>query len=120
MERFGRLIALSLLVIAMAMQGLAPARAATMRLDAFGQPICSGDGVRAPSDDRKAPLHQSHDCCASACAQAFAAIAPTADSGVAVAWPAEAQARYAADLASLGPRGPPDRPPVARGPPTHA
>lgn len=120
MERFGRLIALSLLVFALALQGLAPARAATMRLDAFGQPICAGDGVQKPSDDGKAPLHQSHDCCAAACAQAFAALAPVADAGVAIAWPSEARARYAADRDSLGPRGPPDRPPVARGPPALA
>ncbi len=117
MERFGRLIALSLLVIAMAMQGLSPASAATMRVDAFGQPICSGDGAQRPADDGKAPLHQTHDCCAAACAQAFAAIAPTTYSGVAIAWPAAVQTRYATDRYSLGPRGPPDRPPVARGPP---
>ncbi|MGA0601859.1 hypothetical protein ACO2Q3_14220 [Caulobacter sp. KR2-114] len=114
------MIALSLLVVAMAMQGLSPARAASMRLDAFGQPICSGDGVQSPSDDRKAPLHQTHDCCAAACAQAFAAIAPMQDSGVAIAWPTQARTRYAAGRHSLGPRGPPDRPPVARGPPTLA
>jgi hypothetical protein len=115
MRRLGRLFALPLVLIALALQGLAPAQALAMPKDAFGQPICSGRDVggghrQAPDRDR------SHDCCAAACALAGLASGPAhppslapADPGTPIAlaarWDAEAPARS------------PLRRPNARGPP---
>jgi hypothetical protein len=67
MRGLGRLIALPLLLVALALQGLAPAQSEAMPRDAFGLPICSahelgGAQHRDPARDR------SHDCCAAACA----------------------------------------------------
>jgi hypothetical protein len=67
MRGLGRLIALPFLLIALALQGLAPAQALAMPTDAFGLPICSaadlgGTKRQSPAQDR------SHDCCAAACA----------------------------------------------------
>jgi hypothetical protein len=67
MRGLGRLIALPFLLIALALQGLAPAQAAAMPRDAFGFAICSGVGHSHQQD----PAHgQAHDCCAAACALA--------------------------------------------------
>jgi hypothetical protein len=76
MRGLGRLIALPLLLIALALQGLAPAQAEAMPRDAFGLPICSTHDVggaqhRDPAHDR------SHDCCAAACALAGLASGPS-------------------------------------------
>jgi len=121
MERLGRLIALPLLIVVMALQGLAPAQASTMARDAFGQPICTGDGVASQPGKKQAPgQHQGHDCCAAACAAAFSTAPPLSDTAVAMAWPAEARVSLSAARSTLGPRGPPDRPPNARGPPSLA
>jgi hypothetical protein len=77
MRGLGRLIALPLLLIALALQGLAPAQALAMPRDAFGAPICS---ARAVGDARRQnPSHESpHDCCAAACALAGLAFPPPA------------------------------------------
>jgi hypothetical protein len=78
MRGLGRLIALPIVLIALALQGLAPAQALTMPRDAFGDPICSashmgvGGGRHAPDHDR------THDCCAAACALAGHAAGPAA------------------------------------------
>jgi hypothetical protein len=121
MGRLGRLIALPLLIVVMALQGLAPAQASTMARDAFGQPICTGDGVAAQPGQKKAPdQHSSHECCAAACAAAFTATAPAADLSAALTWPSQTRVSLHAANATLGPRGPPDRPPNARGPPSLA
>jgi hypothetical protein len=121
MERLGRLIALPLLIVVMALQGLAPAQATTMARDAFGQPICTGDGVSGPAGEKQTPAqHQGHDCCAAACAAAFATSALPTETTVALTWPAEAVVGLHAARSTLGPRGPPDRPPNARGPPSLA
>ena len=75
MRGLGRLIALPFLLIALAVQGLAPAQAQAMPRDAFGFPICSGAGHSHQQD----PGHgQPHDCCAAACALAGLAGAPPA------------------------------------------
>jgi len=67
MRGLGRLIALPFLLIALALQGLAPAQAEAMPRDAFGFPICSGAG----HGHQQSPDHgQPHDCCAAACALA--------------------------------------------------
>ena len=76
MRGLGRLIALPFLLIALALQGLAPAQALAMPRDAFGLPICSahdagGAQRRDPARDR------SHDCCAAACALAGQAAGPS-------------------------------------------
>lgn len=119
MKRLGRFIALPLLIIAMALQGLAPAQAAAMPRDAFGQPICSVDGVGGDIQ-KKAPLHQGHehDCCAAACAAAFVVVGPVAAIGVELPPGRSTDVRRGLALSTLGPRGPPGRPPNARGPPT--
>lgn len=75
MRGLGRLIALPLLLIALAVQGLAPAQAEAMPRDAFGFPVCSGAGHSRHQD----PGHgQPHDCCAAACALAGLAGSPPA------------------------------------------
>ena len=117
MGRLGRFLALPLLMLALLAQGFAPAQAAAMRHDAFGQPICTEMGVgKAGQKQAPTPAGRSHDCCAAACQGAtplaspipFAAFSPPSPGTVSV---------FA--LASLrGPRGPPDRFAEARGPPS--
>lgn len=117
MKRLGRLIALPLLILALALQGLAPAQAEAMPRDAFGQPICSGDGVRSDTVQKKAPAHSDHehDCCAAACA--VAGMSAPSDAGVTVPPPSVVLAAIAIRAAVSGPRGPTLRIPKARGPP---
>ncbi len=119
MERLGRLIALPLLILAMALQGLGPAQASTMGRDAFGQPICTGEGVRSNASQKQAPAHSGHehDCCAGACAAAGLVSAPTS-AGLDLPAPTRVRMVWTPALSTLGPRGPPDRPPSARGPPS--
>jgi hypothetical protein len=66
MRGLGRLIALPLLLIALALQGLAPARAEAMPRDAFGMPICSAHDL-AGAHHRDPAHERSHDCCTAAC-----------------------------------------------------
>jgi hypothetical protein len=69
MRGLGRLVALPFLLVALALQGLAPAQAAAMPRDAFGSPICSTHG--AGGGHEPAPMRgPPHDCCAAACALA--------------------------------------------------
>ena len=76
MRGLGRLVALPFLLVALALQGLAPAQASAMPRDAFGFPICSahGAGGHQPAPQRGPP----HDCCAAACALAGLGAAPPA------------------------------------------
>jgi hypothetical protein len=70
MRGLGRLIALPWLLVALALQGLAPAQAQAMPRDAFGLPICSAQDAGG-SGHRGDPSHPAaHDCCAAACALA--------------------------------------------------
>jgi hypothetical protein len=76
MRRLGRLIALPFLLIALAVQGLAPAQAQAMPRDAFGLPICSAHDLGGAR--HQGPAHdRSHDCCAAACALAGLAGGPS-------------------------------------------
>ena len=115
MRRLGRLIALPFLLIAMAMQGLAPAQAVAMPTHAFGLPICSARDLGTAQ--RHDPAHdRSHDCCAAACALAGIAGGPTTP-------PHVARIDFGAPIVVIGrvridaPAGPLDRPPNARAPP---
>jgi hypothetical protein len=79
MRGLGRLLALPWLLIALAVQALAPAQAAAMQPDMAGMGICSaahgmGADPRRP-DPGKGP---NHDCCAFACAVAHLAAVPPA------------------------------------------
>lgn len=113
MRGLGRLIALPFLLIALAVQGLAPAQAQAMPRDAFGFPICSGDG----HNHRPDPAHgQPHDCCAAACALAGLAGGPPAlprvwriDFGAPIGFRLERRTDVAENRAVSQPR--------ARGPP---
>ncbi len=118
MERLGRLIALPLLILSLALQGFAPAQASAMARDSLGQPICTGDGVRSDAGPKKAPAHSGHehDCCAAACAAAGTLAAP-ADLGAAVSPPSAVLSRIPIRAMVRGPRGPPPRIARARGPP---
>jgi hypothetical protein len=76
MRGLGRLLALPWLLIALAVQSLAPAEAAAMRPDALAFGICSAHDLSGGShrpDPAKGP---DHDCCAFACALASLAAAP--------------------------------------------
>jgi hypothetical protein len=115
MRRLGRLVALPLAIIALALQGLAPAQALAMPKDAFGLPICSAHdlgGARHQGPDRD----RSHDCCAAACALAGLAAGPAQP-------PTIAPAAFGAPVVRLlarsieAPARPPLRRPSARGPP---
>ena len=69
MDRLGRLLALPLMLIALVMQGMAPAQAAAMPRDVFGAPICTGHGLGGGHGPAPTDGH-AHDCCAAACAVA--------------------------------------------------
>lgn len=120
MRGLGRLIALPWLLVALAMQGLAPAQAAAMPHDASGLPICSAhqlDGASRRSAPGDPTNERAHDCCAAACALAGLASAPPSSPSVALAdfgvrLAPEAPRRAAAPAVSTGRR------PNARGPPT--
>ncbi len=119
MKGLGRILALPFLMLALLVQGFAPAQAATMPRDAFGQPICTLAGVSKPGDPQKAPA-QSHDCCAAACQAMATPLSPPTTVEVTVE-PPSAPAVFALRRASaLAPRGPPPRPIDATGPPSRA
>ena len=114
MRGLGRLIALPFLLIALAVQALAPAQAQAMPRDAFGLPICSAHDLGAHHRD---PAHdRSHDCCAAACALAGLAGGPPTlprvwrvDFGATIAFHAQRHTEGADNPAVSQPR--------ARGPP---
>ena len=115
MGGLGRLIALPFLLIALTLQGLAPAQATAMPKDAFGLPICSARDVggaqrRDPAQDR------SHDCCAAACALVGVASGAPALTQIAAA-PYGAPLRQIIQRPSDAPASASDRRPNARGPP---
>jgi hypothetical protein len=114
MRGLGRLIALPWLLVALAVQGLAPAQAQAMPRDAFGLPICS---VQGHGDRHQDPSHgQAHDCCAAACALAGLTGAPpalTSDSPAFVSQPVD----FRPERRSAAADARPDRPPNARAPP---
>jgi hypothetical protein len=116
MRGLGRLFALPWLLIALAVQALAPAAAAAMWPVAASPDICSAQhelgGSRRPDPAKP----RDHDCCAFACAVANLAAAPPAQLGsarVAFAVPA----RLAPPRAAHGLRASPLDQPRARGPP---
>jgi hypothetical protein len=82
MHGLGRLIALPIVLIALALQGLAPAQALAMPRDAFGDPICSASHMGAGGNRHAPGPDRSHDCCAAACALAGLAAGPAAPPAV--------------------------------------
>jgi hypothetical protein len=115
MRGLGRLIALPFLLVALALQGLAPAQALAMPRDAFGFPICSAHDVgggRLPDPSRGLP----HDCCAAACALAGLAAMPPSHHAVAPAFFAAPLAQPIAVLVDARTARALERP-NARGPP---
>lgn len=114
MRRRGRLFALPLLLLALALQGLAPAQVEAMPRDAFGLPICTSSGLGGGSH-RPDPAHQ-HDCCAAACALAGLMATPAAAPTVALAahWVFIARSALGPDPA---PKAAPPHGFQARGPP---
>jgi hypothetical protein len=115
MRGLGRLLALPFLMIALALQGLAPAQVLAMPKDGFGLPICSAHALGGTH--RQAPARdQPHDCCAAACALAGLAGGPASlpqVSRVVFSAPVffAAHRRIDAPARALG------RPPNARAPP---
>jgi hypothetical protein len=78
MRGLGRLFALPWLLIALAVQSLAPAEAAAMRPDVSAMGICSAHVLGGePLRPDPAKPHD-HDCCAFACAIAHLAALPPA------------------------------------------
>lgn len=93
MRGLGRLAALPWLLIALAIQALAPAKAAAMRPDAAGMGICSAaHELGGPSHRPDPAKSHDHDCCAFACAVAHLAAAPPGEAGA-------VRAAFAAPLA---------------------
>ena len=83
MRGLGRLVALPWLLIALAVQALAPAQAAAMQPDMAGMGICSaahelGGGSHRPDPAQSPANGHDHDCCAFACAVAHLAAVPPA------------------------------------------
>lgn len=119
MRGVGRLIALPWLLIALAIQSLAPAEAAAMRWDAAAMGICSAHEL-AGGGPRQSPANShEHDCCTFACAVASLAAVPPAPATaarVAFAQPARLAPMRRADA----PRASPLDQPRARGPPARA
>ena len=116
MRGLGRFLALPFLLVALAVQSLAPAEAAAMRTDASAFGICSahdlGGGSHRP-DPTKQP---GHDCCAFACALAGVAAVPLVHAAafrVAFAQPARLAGAAGFDAQTPSPL---ERP-RARGPP---
>ena len=70
MRGLGRLLALPCLLIALAVQSLAPAEAAAMRADALPSPfgVCSAHALGGASHRPDPARGDDHDCCAFACA----------------------------------------------------
>ena len=110
MRGLGRLVALPWLLIALAVQSLAPAEAAAMRPDAAGIGICSAaHELGEPSHHPDPAKGHDHDCCAFACAVAHVAAAPPGEA-------VPARTTFAAPLAMAAAlmAGAPTRSPVAR------
>jgi hypothetical protein len=118
MRGLGRLVALPWLLIALALQGLAPAQAEAMPRDAFGLPLCSAHDLGSGHPRNPAP-DRSHDCCAAACALAGLAGGPPS-------LPHWAPAAFGGQVELIAPRridAPAciaNRHPNARGPPAPA
>jgi hypothetical protein len=114
MRRLGRFFALPWVLIAIALQGLAPAQALAMPRDAFGLPICSAHELQGGRHRQTPDRDSTHDCCAAACALAAINSPPP---------PPEVRATFAAPISrEMAPTGPaPDGPsllrPHARDPP---
>jgi hypothetical protein len=115
MRGLGRLIALPFLLIALAVQGLAPAQAQAMPRDAFGSPICSSRDLGGGHKQDPAGDH-GHDCCAAACALAGLAGGP-APLPHATPVPFGVPVAFSGQLRLDGLAASPDRPPNARAPP---
>ena len=118
MRGLGRLFALPWLLIALAVQSLAPAEAAAMPPDMAGTGICSAAHQMGGGSHRPDPLKgHDHDCCAFACAVAHLATVPPAQSRlirVTYAAPASLAAARHADA----PAHSPIARPRARAPPS--
>jgi hypothetical protein len=118
MRGLGRLIALPFLLIALAVQGFAPAQAQAMPHDAFGFPICSGGGAEHGHSQDPTQGHE-HDCCAAACALAGLTGAPPALPRVGrLALAAPVAFRVPSRIDSVA--NPKVKQPKARGPPDSA
>jgi hypothetical protein len=78
MRGLGRLLALPFLLIALAVQSLAPAEAAAMRPDPAAIGICSAHALGGGSHRPDPVQGRDHDCCAFACALANLAATPPA------------------------------------------
>ncbi|HEX3405622.1 MAG TPA: DUF2946 family protein [Caulobacteraceae bacterium] len=78
MRGLGRLLALPWLLIALAVQSLAPAEAAAMRPDPAGMGICSAHELGGGSHRPDPAKGHDHDCCAFACAVSHLAAVPPA------------------------------------------
>ena len=117
MRRLGRLFALPLAVIALALQGLAPAQALAMPKDAFGLPICSAHDLMGGQHRKSPDRDHTHDCCAAACALAGLAAGPAQPPRIAPPG-FGAPIAIAAACAVEAPARPPLRQPNARGPPS--
>jgi len=76
MRGLGRLLALPFLLMALAVQSLAPAEAAVMRVDASVFGVCSAHELGGQRPDPAKP--HEHDCCAFACVLANLGAAPPA------------------------------------------
>lgn len=116
MRGLGRLFALPWLLVALAVQSLAPAEAAAMRPDAAALGICSAHELSGDTHRPGPATPRDHDCCAFACAVANLAAVPPAQ-------PVSARIVFATPTApvSLRPtdasRPSPREQPRARGPP---
>jgi hypothetical protein len=83
MRGLGRVLALPWLLIALAVQALAPAAAATMQPAASPFGICSAHDLGGGSHRSDPVKGADHDCCAFACALVGLGAAPPAPLGLA-------------------------------------
>jgi hypothetical protein len=116
MRGLGRLLALPFLLIALAVQSLAPTEAAAMRPDAVASGICSAHELGGGPHRPEPANGRDHDCCAFACALANLVAAPPAHAFAArlafaapadLAPPRRAEAPVASPVARARARGPP-------------
>jgi hypothetical protein len=118
MRGLGRLFALPFLLIALAVQSLAPAEAAAMQPDASPFGICSAHELSGDAHRPDPAKNHDHDCCAFACALVGLGAAPPVQAFPAVAR-AETPAAAPARRFDLAPgRGLAAPPPPSQGPPT--
>jgi hypothetical protein len=119
MRGLGRLLALPWLLIALAVQSLAPAEAAAMHTASpspFG--ICSASDLGGASHRPDPARGKDHDCCAFACALVGVGAAPPVQALVTRST-IETPARVLVPLFDLTPgRGLAAPPPPSQGPPT--